>query len=599
MPRKSLYLAVASAVGVATCLAVASPHAGAYPIQGTYKDVALQNCPDPATTKVEKAGQPTTWYMYCTSGPINDADKTARGGYTRRLLPIYKSTNLIDWSYVSDAFTKRLPWASTADLWAPDIHFVNGKYYLYYTVADSTARGDRTGQNSAIGVATSTSPTGPWTDSGGPVVEAQSGRWVFDPFVIADASGQRYIFYGSYAGGVSARKLSSDGLKSDKASEVPIASADRYEGANIRKRGDYFYLFASSTNCCNDELTGYSVFAGRSTSLLGPYVDRQGVSLLDSRVGGTPVLSMNGNRWVGTGHNSIFTDYAGTDWAVYHGVNRSDPHFAGSPGFTKRAGLIDPVDWVDGWPVIRGGFWASESHKDATGATVLAPAAQPGQSTTYSPQVAPADTPGTQNLELSDEFDTGLLSPRWSWVREPGSDTYSVDSSSGTFRFNTQGADLHKDSNNASVLTQATPAGDYVVEARVHLNVPASGTGYNYTQAGMVIYGDDNNYLKLVHASIHSSRQTEFAKETPGGTRYGNTVVGPPGDWTYLRIAKRTDASGQETYRAYTSIDGVNWERGGVWTHQLGSSARIGLVSMSRSGYVANFDYVRVFALGA
>jgi len=63
-----------------------------------------------------------------------------------------------------------------------------------------------------------------------------------------------------------------------------------------------------------------------------------------------------------------------------------------------------------------------------------------------------------------------------------------------------------------------------------------------------------------------------------------------------LRIVKETRA-GEEHYTAYTSLDGVNWNRGGTWTHQLGSNARIGLVSMGGSGFEAEFDYVRVYRL--
>ena len=70
---------------------------------------------------------------------------------------------------------------------------------------------------------------------------------------------------------------------------MQITIANRYEGAYVVKHGDYYYLFGSATNCCNGSLTGYSVFAGRSPNLLGPYVDKQGVSLLAGRVGGTPV----------------------------------------------------------------------------------------------------------------------------------------------------------------------------------------------------------------------------------------------------------------------------------------------------------------------
>ena len=49
---------------------------------------------------------------------------------------------------------------------------------------------------------------------------------------------------------------------------------------------------------------------------------RTGASLLAGQVGGTPVISMNGNRWVGPGHNAIFTDFEGQDWFVYHAVDR-------------------------------------------------------------------------------------------------------------------------------------------------------------------------------------------------------------------------------------------------------------------------------------
>src|SRR5690606_38982401 len=125
-----------------------------------------------------------------------------------------------------------------------------------------------------------------------------------------------------------------------------------------------------------------------------------------------------------------------------------------------------------------------------------------------------------------------------------------------------------EDSNNASVLLEIAPPHDYLVETRVKLDLPPEGCCFNFVQAGLVIYGDDNQYIKLVHVSIWETRQTEFAKEvapaTPGYPRYGNTVVGVPDEWTYLRIARRV--CGQEQcYTAYTSRDGVNWTRGGTW----------------------------------
>ncbi len=135
---------------------------------------------------------------------------------------------------------------------------------------------------SAIGVATSDSPTGPWTHHDAPVVEpheapccANSQRWVFDPMVITDDGGQKYIYYGSYYGGIAVRKLSADGLTSDPASQVQVAVPNRYEGAYVTKHEGYYYLFGSASDCCNGPLTGYSVFVGRSKSPTGPFMDRE------------------------------------------------------------------------------------------------------------------------------------------------------------------------------------------------------------------------------------------------------------------------------------------------------------------------------------
>jgi arabinan endo-1,5-alpha-L-arabinosidase len=553
----------------------------------------VESCADPAVISRSEDGK-VAWYMYCTTDPLNDEDKTG-DSFNFHLIPILKSFDLVSWTYLGDAFSARPAWvAPDAGLWAPDIQFFNGQYYLYYAASNTSLPGG----GSAIGVATSASPAGPWVDSGTPVVEPHpppccpnDRRWTFDPAVIADDSGQRYIFYGSYFGGISARALSADGLRSDPNSQVQITIANRYEGAYVVKHDGYYYLFGSATNCCNGPLTGYSVFAGRSQDPLGPYVDKQGISLLAGRVGGTPVISMNGNRWVGPGHNAVFTDFEGQDWFLYHAIDRHDPYFEGAVGFTKRPVLLDALDWVDGWPTVRGGQWASDTPQHA-------PAAQPGDKSQYKLKLAKPDQLGSQVGALSDEFSTSTLGAQWNWVREPAAGAYAFEN--GDFRFDTQAADLFVDSNNASVLTEPAPDGNYVVETKVKLNLPPEGCCFNYVQAGLVIYGGDDNFIKLTHVSIWETRQTEFAKElfpVPDGyPRYGNTVVGPPGEWTWLRIAKWTQA-GEEHYRAYTSDDGITWVRGGVWTHNLGADARIGLVSMGGSGFVANFDYVRVYRL--
>ncbi len=345
------------------------------------------------------------------------------------------------------------------------------------------------------------------------------------------------------------------------------------------------------------------MFVGRSTSPFGPFVDREGNSFLDTAVGGTPFLTMNGNRWVGTGHNTVFSDEAGQWWTVYHAVDQADPFFAFDPGFTKRPALLDPIDWVRGWPTVNGGAGASDARQPA-------PAAQEGQrnrhkTTLLKPLVV-------KRLIDSDGFSRPRLSSDWSWAEGRTGD---VRVSSGRLKWEVEHTDLYVDSNTASVLVREAPTRDYVVETKVRLTgLPDEGCCFNYAQAGLVVYGDDDNFVKLTSASIWETRQTEFAKELnpvpEGWSRYGNTVVGPPGDdWTYLRIAvqhlnraeQRVAGGDTERYTAYTSQDGRRWVRGGVWTHSLGDG-QIGLVSMGATDQVvapitAEFDYVRVHAL--
>ncbi len=239
-------------------------------------------------------------------------------------------------------------------------------------------------------------------------------------------------------------------------------------------------------------------------------VDREGRPLLvapdgsrDGRVGGTPVLSMNGNTWIGTGHNSLLTDYNGQDWFVYHAVNRFDPVFdpaaAGTTDYNKRAPLIDPLDWVAEWPTVRGGLGPSESHKVGD-TVVLKPAAQPGAATIYAPEQAKMDVPGAaiETVDFDGSFD-GSLGSGWSWVRPPAEGAVGLEPD-GSLRFDLQGGDLYKERNDASVLVRPAPTGDYLVETKVRVDVPTAGHSYNYAQAGLVIYFNDDHYT-LVSAN--------------------------------------------------------------------------------------------------
>jgi arabinan endo-1,5-alpha-L-arabinosidase len=184
-------------------------------------------------------------------------------------------------------------------------------------------------------------------------------------------------------------------------------------------------------------------------------------------------------------------------------------------------------------------------------------------------------------------------------VRQPADPTsYGVEG--GAFRFDTQPGSLTGAADGASVLTQPAPEGNYVVQTAVRLDVPTTGL-HDYVQAGLAVYGADDRFLKLTHVSAGRTRLTEFGKEVPAGAagypRYGGSTVGAPADVTWLRIVKRT-SGGHSVFTPYTSQDGARWVRGSAWAYdELGSAARIGLVSMGGAGFTATFDHVRIWSL--
>ena len=335
------------------------------------------SCADPSVLRGRLAGE-IRWYLYCTSDALTATELGPDGKPLIHNVPMFSSTDLTHWSYAGDAFPTKPSWI-TGGMWAPDVVYHNGHYLMYFTASDTNLPGG----GSAIALATSSSPTGPWQVSDTPVVpptDAANGggrRWEFDPEVIYTDSGS-YLYFGSYFGGIFARRLSPDGSTSDAASETRIAIDNRYEGTYIVKHDGWYYFMGSATNCCAGPLTGYAVFTARSRSPLGPFLDAHGVSILAGRVGGTPLLTQNGNRWVGTGHNAVLTDFSGQQWIVYHAVDRNDPYYAGDVGYTKRPALMDPLDWRHGWPVVRGGRGPSDEP-------LPGPAAQPGERTGYRP----------------------------------------------------------------------------------------------------------------------------------------------------------------------------------------------------------------------
>lgn len=282
--------------------------------------VVNYSLPDPTIIRDPEG----TFYLYATEDIRN--------------MPVHKSTNLVDWEYVGTAFTEegRPDFEPDGGLWAPDINFINGKYVLYYSM--SVWGGEWT---CGIGVATSETPEGPFTDHGklfrSNEIDVQNS---IDPFFIEE-NGKKYLFWGSFRG-IYAIELSDDGLTLKPGAEKQQIAGTAYEGTYIHKKNDYYYLFASIGTCCEGINSTYTAVVGRSQNLFGPYFDKEGNSMMDNH---HEVFIRGNNRFVGTGHNSeIVTDDAGNDWVLYHAVDVKNPD--------GRVLMLDRIRWNNEWPEV-------------------------------------------------------------------------------------------------------------------------------------------------------------------------------------------------------------------------------------------------------
>lgn len=353
---------------LAPAAAVGAPRTTTNPVSSSFAD----SFADPSIIQAKDGW----WYAYSTADPLKSGDEPG-------IMHIARTRDFVTWKYLGTVFneTNRPSWAApTSGLWAPDVRYIGGQYVLYYTVTDTTFF---PGDDSAIGVATAPTPAGPWTPSDEPVVRPRPAAgggflWTFDPAGFTDVDGQRYVYYGSYFGGLWVTKMSADGLTA-VGTATQVAIDNRYEGAYVVRHGGWYYLMGSAANCCAGPTTGYSVFTGRSRSPVGPFVDADGISLMASAVGGTALVTQNGNRWIGAGHHAIATDATGRDFVVYHAIDSAKPWLNEPGGVNRRPMLIDRIDWIDGWPRTRAGAGPSASPQDApvTGSALGITAANP------------------------------------------------------------------------------------------------------------------------------------------------------------------------------------------------------------------------------
>ncbi len=286
--------------------------------------------------------------------------------YTGRGIPMLTSPDLINWKANERVFEANPAWIArevpeARDIWAPDISFRDGKYWLYYAVSTF-------GSNlSAIGLATNTtleraSPNYRWEDQGmviksEPVPPDTPNAYnCIDANYVMDTQGRSWLAFGSFWSGHKIFEL--DPRTGKALGGTPkvhhIAGRPVGDGGNFNRieapflihRNGWYYQFVSYDSCCKGVDSSYYTVVGRSRSLLGPYVDSKGRRLNDGYGDVILMADREGkDRWRGPGHNGYLQNDNGRDYMVYHAYDAQDN------GRSKLR--IAPVVWsASGWPRV-------------------------------------------------------------------------------------------------------------------------------------------------------------------------------------------------------------------------------------------------------
>ncbi len=293
-----------------------------------------------ADPEVLYSNQTKKYYIYSTT------DGTP--GWGGHDFSVFSSENLIDWKdegKMLDVKGDQVKWA-TGNAWAPAIEEVKQKdgsykYYFYFS-----AHNPKTNRKE-IGVAVSDSPTGPFMDSGTPIVTdadrpaAARGGQAIDVDVFRDPkSGKYYLYWGN--GFMAGAELNKD-MCSIKKETITLMTP---KGGNLQtwafregayvfyRKGLYYFLWSvDDTGSPN-----YHVCYGTSKSPLGPInINEQNYLVIKQKPE---------DKIYGTAHNSILQIPGKDEWyIVYHRINKNyvDKKFGGGVPGTHREVCIDKM----------------------------------------------------------------------------------------------------------------------------------------------------------------------------------------------------------------------------------------------------------------
>ena len=297
------WLVLSGAACQKAAVAVATPPVVAPTSITTFQNPLLPSGPDPFVT--QKDG---FYYYMHTTGTNLTIWKTATMSGLRT------STNRVVWtpSTQSDA---------AGNLWAPELYFFDGKWYIYYSAGPA---GTNLGSQRiwVLENAAADPTTGTWTDKG-KLASPAGDFWAIDGTVL-EQNGNRYLIWSGHNGVDAVQRLYISRMSSPWTLTGPRVelSHPQYpwenvgppyvnEGPEILRHGSNTFLVYSASFCATDDYAlGMLTAAGTADPLLPGSWTKSA----------QPVFSqLPASRAYATGHNSFFKSKDGQeDWIIYH-----------------------------------------------------------------------------------------------------------------------------------------------------------------------------------------------------------------------------------------------------------------------------------------
>ena len=247
-------------------------------------------------------------------------------------LPLYRSTDLVNWTYVTSALPN-----PPAIVFAVDIAKHDGRYFIYIPFIPAAWSAIT---EPSIAVIHADSMSGPWSE---PVDLGIHG--VIDPGHVVGEDGRRYLF----VSGIRRIGLADDGLSTVGELEhvydgwrYPdewVVEAYALEGPKLFRRGDWFYLVSAVGGTAGPP-TGHMVIVARARSINGPWENHP-----DNPIARTTDAA---ERWWSRGHATIIPGHGDDWWMLSHGYENGYRTLG-------RQILLEPILWrEDDWPVAPG-----------------------------------------------------------------------------------------------------------------------------------------------------------------------------------------------------------------------------------------------------